>query len=848
MTDTRREFLKKAGLLTGAAGLFNLMPAAIQKALAINAAPGSTFMDAEHIVFLMQENRSFDHCFGTLKGVRGFNDPRAICLANNNPVWLQSNSAGHTYAPFRLNLKDSKATWMNSLPHSWENQVDARNNGQHNKWLDSKKSGNKDFADMPLTMGYYNREDIPFYYALADAFTVCDQHFCSSLTGTSPNRLYFFSGTVRAEQQENSKAHVWNHEIDHKDLSWTTFPERLEEMGISWKAYQNELSIPVGFKGEEDDWLSNFTDNDLEFFKQYNVRLHPSHLTFLSAEATRLQQEISQLTKQMETAADKSAFQDKIAQTHKYLATIQKEQLQWNQEKFDQLSEKDKSIHRRAFTTNKNDPDYHELVDMAYEENGVKRNVKLPKGDILHQFRTDVNAGQLPTVSWLVPPANFSDHPGSPWYGAWYISEVMDILTKNEEVWKKTIFIITYDENDGYFDHVPPFLPPDTANPQTGKASAGIDTSVEHVSMDQEMKRGISAKDRRESAIGLGYRVPMLVISPWTKGGWVNSQVFDHTSCLQFMERFLSQKTGKSLLESQISSWRRTVCGDLTSVFRVAEDTRANAPKSLEKDQFIQGIYNAKFKSLPNGFQKLSDQDLHMINQNPLQNPMLPQQEKGIRRSTALPYELYVHASLDNRSKNIRVEFESGTQLYGKNTAGAPYIMYFPGNTLVSEKGQNKWAKMNSRYYAVKAGDKVVEELPLSMFEHETYHLQVYGPNGFFREFKGDAAATDIDLSCAYESDSRFKTKLTGNMVLKVSALADRKKYELIITDNAYHRKPIQIVLNAEAASVKLELSGSHSWYDFSVRIKGKDNYEQRYAGRVETGSHGFSDPFMGRV
>jgi phospholipase C len=848
MTDTRREFLKKAGLLTGAAGLFNLMPAAIQKALAINAVPGSTFMDAEHIVFLMQENRSFDHCFGTLKGVRGFNDPRAIHLANNHPVWLQSNAAGHTYAPFRLNLKDTKATWMNSLPHSWENQVDARNNGKHDKWLDSKKSGNKDFADMPLTMGYYNREDIPFYYSLADAFTVCDQHFCSSLTGTSPNRLFFFSGTVRAEQEEHSRAHVWNHEIDHKDISWSTFPERLEDMGISWKVYQNELSIPVGFKGEEDDWLSNFTDNDLEFFKQYNVRLHPSHLAFLAAEATRLQQEITKLTNQLETAADKNAVQNKIAQVQKYLATIQKEQLQWNQEKFDQLSEKDKSIHRRAFTTNKNDPDYHELAEMAYEENGVKRNVKLPKGDILHQFRTDVNSGQLPTVSWLVPPANFSDHPGSPWYGAWYISEVMDILTKNEEVWKKTIFIITYDENDGYFDHVPPFLPPNTANPLTGKASAGIDTRVEHVSMEQEIKRGISAKDRRESAIGLGYRVPMLVVSPWTKGGWVNSQVFDHTSCLQFMERFLSQKTGKSLLEKQISDWRRTICGDLTSVFRVAEDIRSNAPKSLEKNQFIQGIYNAKFKNLPDGFQRLSNHELEMINQNPLLNSILPQQEKGIRQSTALPYELYVHAAVDTNLNKIRVEFESGAKLFGKNAAGVPYILYFPGNTLTKENGQNRWSKMNSRYYAVKPGDKVVEELPLSMFEQEAYHLQVYGPNGFFREFKGDAAVTDMELYCAYEPDNKIKTRLSGNIMLKVLASANRKNQVLMITDNAYRHKPMQVEVNAEASSTIINLSRSHKWYDFSVRIKGNDRYVQRFAGRVETGAHGYSDPFMGRV
>ena len=110
-------------------------------------------MDAEHIVLLMQENRSFDHTFGTLQGVRGFNDPRAIRLANDNPVWLQTNEKGETYAPFHLDIKDTKVTWMGSLPHSWSNQVDARNNGRYDQWLQAKKPGNNDYADMPLTMG-----------------------------------------------------------------------------------------------------------------------------------------------------------------------------------------------------------------------------------------------------------------------------------------------------------------------------------------------------------------------------------------------------------------------------------------------------------------------------------------------------------------------------------------------------------------------------------------------------------------------------------------------------------------------------------------------------------------------
>ena len=184
MPTSRRDFIKQAAMLSGI-GATGLFPESIRRAMAIEPQPGTTFLDAEHIVILMQENRSFDHTFGTLRGVRGFNDPRAITLPDGNPVWAQPDKKGNRFLPFRLNIKDTKSTWMGSLPHSWTNQVDARNDGRYDQWLDAKHSDEKAFAGMPLTLGYYSREDIPFYYALADAFTVCDQNFCSCLTGTT---------------------------------------------------------------------------------------------------------------------------------------------------------------------------------------------------------------------------------------------------------------------------------------------------------------------------------------------------------------------------------------------------------------------------------------------------------------------------------------------------------------------------------------------------------------------------------------------------------------------------------------------------------------------------------------
>src|SRR5690606_18811890 len=140
--------------------------------------------------------------------------------------------------------------------------------------------------------------------------------------------------------------------------------------------------------------------------------------------------------------------QEKQARLEEYRESIQK----WTPENFDKLSEVEKNIHQKAFTTNKNHDLYRKVVDNTYDDNGVSRTMKVPAGDVLYQFRRDVDNDTLPTVSWLVPPQHFSDHPGSPWYGAWCVSEVMNILTKNPDFWKKTIFIVSYDANDGYFD------------------------------------------------------------------------------------------------------------------------------------------------------------------------------------------------------------------------------------------------------------------------------------------------------------------------------------------------------------------------------------------------------------
>jgi phospholipase C len=851
MSDSRRDFLKKAALLAGATGLANIIPASIQKAMAINAPEGSTYMDAEHIVILMQENRSFDHTYGTLQGVRGYNDPRAIDLPNKNKVWLQSNAEGETYAPFHLDIKNTKATWMSSLPHSWSNQVNARNDGRYDQWLNVKKNGIKEYSHMPLTMGFHNREDIPFYYALADAFTVCDQNFCSSLTGTNPNRLYFWTGTVRPEQHENSKAHVWNDDMDYGTLKWKTFPERLEENGISWKCYQNEVAIDTGFEGEEDPWLSNFQDNPLEFFGQYNIHLHPKHIEAMEKRSTQLPQKIDELKKKIASLPAGDAHIDHLIHQLKdlqdYLVSVNKEKQTYKAGQFDTLSDHEKSLHRKAFDTNATDPYYRELITLKYNDNGTEREMQVPKGDVLYQFRDDVKSGKLPTVSWITAPERFSDHPSSAWYGAWYVSEVLDILTQKPEVWKKTIFILAYDENDGYFDHVPPFTAPHSGRPETGKVSKGLDTRVDYVTLEQEKDRkGFPEPFDRECSIGLGFRVPLVIASPWSKGGYVNSEVFDHTSTLQFLEHFLTKKTGKKITETNISDWRRTVCGNLTSVFRPYYSEEVKKPAFVKRDPFVESIHKAQFKKLPNDYKLLTKQEIAQTNRQPNISPYLPKQEKGIRPSCAIPYELYVDGKLGADKKSFDIQFTAGKKIWGDKAVGAPFNVYAPGSC---KQTNGKFENLRTWAYGLTAGDTLADSWPIDDFEDGNYHLRVYGPNGFYREFKGNAQDPAVHISVNYQGAQLDGKKLTGNLIVEIRNQAD-KPQPIEIRDNAYGLNSHKgtVVPPSGKASIVLNLEESHNWYDFTVKTSSHPGYEKRYAGHVETGQNSYTDPLMGGV
>jgi phospholipase C len=837
--DSRREFLKKAALLTSGAGMMGFLPESVQRAMAIHPDPGTTYLDAEHVVILMQENRSFDHTYGKLQGVRGFNDPRAISLPNKNKVWLQTDKKGDTYAPFRLNIKNTKATWMHDLPHSRESQVDAYNGGKYDKWLTSKRSGHAEYSDMPLTLGYYDREDLPFYYALADAFTICDQNFCSSMTPTHPNRYFLWSGTIRETPDIDSLAVTRNSYFSiNKPVKWKTFPERLHEADVSWKFYQNEVGAIMQFHPGLGSWLSNFGCNPLERYAQYHVKSSDDYIHYAKLEVEKLKKELPALKEKLALA---SATEEKTKLSKSYdnqaalLEKYEGDLAQYSEENLKKFSVKERDLHHRAFVSNREDPDYLKLSTITYEENGEKRKVQVPKSDIFYQFRKDVKEGKLPTVSYLAAPQNFSDHPSAPWYGAWYVSETLDILTQNPEVWKKTIFILCYDENDGYYDHVPPFSIPNPFKPDSGKVSEGIDIKAEYVTLEQDLSQ-VPKGNAREGAIGLGFRVPLVVASPWSRGGKVCSQVFDHTSIIQFLEEFTSHKSGKKIKETNISEWRRTICGNISSVFQPYDPSAYKKPKPVNRDEIVTTIHQAQFRDAPSNFKALSAVEIADVNKNAAISTYLPKQEPGTRTACAIPYELYVEGNLSKDKTTFEIALQAGNKAFGEKSVGAPFIVY----AMNPHQGES----LKVWNFAVKAGDTLKQTWKISDFEGGEYHLRIYGPNGFFREFAGDDQDHDLAVTCGYIPDKTGKLK--GDLLFTI-ANKSGKAASIAIIDNVYGEKPLNVKISAGGRSqAVMTLAKSHNWYDVSIQA-GQSKPIRRYAGHVETGSDSVTDPFMGK-
>ncbi|HEV7679014.1 MAG TPA: alkaline phosphatase family protein [Candidatus Dormibacteraeota bacterium] len=490
LRPSRRDVLK-AGLGAGAA-ITAWQRASLLEALA--ACPtGGKLTDIQHVVIFIQENRSFDNYFGRYKGVRGFDDRSAPggAAAFAQRVGDPATKLPDPLLPFHISTQlgpPHQGECTNDVEHQWAGAHDAWNGGRNDRWMKSHLATEATPRQAALTMGYYDRSDLQFYYPLADNFTICDNYFCSVIGGTDVNRLYAMTGTIDPDgwdgglQFLNTKlGTIQNPGADlGTGKRWVPYPEVLQKAGVSWKVYGS----PDGQAG----------DNVLRYFPQYRP-----------------------------VGGDSTLFAS-------------------------------------AFASN------------AFP------------GD----FLADCQAGTLPQVSWIVSGLADTEHPPDPLVWGESITHTVLSALATSGLWKNSALFFTYDENGGFFDHVtPPTAPAGTPGEYLNQAKLTAAARA-----DATTVKGVDLSD---GPIGLGYRVPMLVISPFTRnpdpsgGPLVSSDLFDHTSMLRFLETWTTAigkpahvpDRNQAAQTPGLSAWRRRLVGDMTSAFNFAATPDASIPTAL---------------------------------------------------------------------------------------------------------------------------------------------------------------------------------------------------------------------------------------------------------------------------
>jgi phospholipase C len=254
--------------------------------------------------------------------------------------------------------------------------------------------------------------------------------------------------------------------------------------------------------------------------------------------------------------------------------------------------------------------------------------------------------------------------------------------------------------------------------------------------------------------------------------------------------------------------------------------------------QFLESIHKAQFKRPPSDYRKLSTADVAEFHRDRFSAGWMPRQEPGVRHSTALPYELYAAGRLSADGKHFELELEARNEIFGKRSAGSGFHVYTVG------KFRNR-SDLRTRAYTVSAGGRLTDTWEMAGFDSRSYDLHVCGPNGFYRGFAGSAADPALEVSCEYVREGRA---LTGDVAVRMVNRGGQV-HTIHISDQAYGGGTHKVTLPPGATrSFSLALAHSYHWYDFSVSVAGAPGFLRRYAGRVETGRDGFSDPAMGRV
>ncbi|KAA8915961.1 hypothetical protein TRICI_001878 [Trichomonascus ciferrii] len=469
--------------------------------LAAAGVAGKGLSDINHVVLFMQENRAFDHYYGSVSGVRGFKDPNVKVRENGKPIWYQptNNTKADYLLPWYLS-EDKEYSESNQCivggTNSWTDNHNAWNDGKMDGWATNNTA---------YSWGYFRRSDIPTHFSIVEGWTVADMYSESIIASTSPNRVSWVSGTINSpgaapgDPETNGGPYIDNYNTpgceESEDgrkyscypLKWKTTPELIEDAGVDWFVFQDE---------------NNFDDNPLAWFEQFQKAKNGSSLQVKGNSFPGLQ-----------------SFYDKAA------------------------------------------------------------------------------SGSLPAISYIVGPMELSEHPPwSPKDGAWLQEKVVEAVM-NSPKYNETALIISYDETGGFGDHVSPFVSP--------KGTKG------------EWMKDLIDDPKKDVPIGPGFRVPMYVISPWTRGGKVFTSPSDHSSQIMFLEEWVKAKFGKDIYNPLVNAWRRDHMSNLTEIFdfenpdtSLPELVKAEEPETSDGEYVgtsrCQKKYNERQPPIPYGNQNES--------------------------------------------------------------------------------------------------------------------------------------------------------------------------------------------------------------------------------------------------
>jgi len=687
---SRRGMLRAMGLLGGATALAGGGAAAWASAdgagPAGTGAAGSsasyvlpegftgTMADLKHVVILMQENRAFDHYYGAMPGVRGFNDKQALRFQNGANVFSQP-SGSSAVTP---NHVTTVAQSTNGLDHSYGTGTMAWNGGRYNNWIAAKGA---------TTMNYLTGNEIPWQWSLASNYTICDNYHCSVMGPTTPNRLYLWTGTSDGVTSNGGET--------SGNRAWQTYPEALQAAGVSWRIYVDN--------NDGDGWRGDYEDSPIRGFA-----------TFTPSAAN-------------------------LADTTK---TAPGTGLVWRANSFPYAAD-----------------------GLPNDDSDTNLN------GILADFIAACAPGAefpLPQVSYLVSPYEWSEHPSAdPEHGAHYTNRVIETLQSNPDIWNHTLLILNFDENDGYFDHVlPPFPEPGTAGEYSGS-----------------------------TPIGYGARVPMTLVSPWTRGGWVNSEVFDHTSVTRFLEVWTTSM-GTPALSTTITPWRRTVSGDLTSAIDFSRPVLGTP--SLPDTAALIAIANAGGTIAT----------------------QVPSEDQWTDYPPLRPRPLSFHAQGTFSENRGTGTVTANMSLVGGPTGKGVSLQVFP----------DQYKAFSSTPFTVTAAAPGAYNWDASQYQGR-YAFSIYGPDGFVRSHAGtvlpagqnNAGVPRVDVDLLSGANPTLTITLHNDGLQQVH-------YTLTAND---HVGGLQDYWVAPGKSKTVSWPTAEGYYDVVMTADTGTGWKHRYAGRV---------------